>query len=97
MSYSVDFRQHVLDFKNKHNLNSEETNCHFEISIRSLFRWSKNTNPCLKHNKTAMKIDMDAPREDVEKYPEDYQREKTERLGFSQSCILCIKTPQYIP
>ena len=87
MSYSIDFRQHVLEFKDKHNLSFEETSCHFEISIRSLFRWSKNPNPCLKRNKPATKIDMDALREDVAKYPDDYQRERAVRLGVSQSCI----------
>ncbi len=68
-------------------MNFKETSYHFEISVRSLFRWSKNPNYCFKSNKPVTKIEMDAQREDTEKYPDDYQREKAEGLCVSQLCI----------
>ena len=69
MSYSLDFRRHVLDFKVKHNLTFEETSEHFEISIRSLFRWSKKIEPCAHRNKPPTKIATQSLLDDIAKYP----------------------------
>ncbi|CEK24347.1 transposase (fragment) [Xenorhabdus nematophila AN6/1] len=39
MDYSLDFRKRVLTYKDKHSLTFEQTSDHFEVSIRTLFRW----------------------------------------------------------
>ncbi|MDX7992597.1 hypothetical protein FE393_14990 [Xenorhabdus sp. psl] len=43
MGYSLDFRKKVLAYKDKHSLIFEQTSVHFEIAIRTLFRWSHKT------------------------------------------------------
>lgn len=87
MGYSIDFRQRVLEFKQKHNLTFEETSQHFEISIRSLFRWGKRIEPCTTHEKHATKLDREKLKQDVERYPDDYQWERAQRLGVAQSTV----------
>ena len=87
MTYSKDFRQHVLDYKEEHELTFEQTSQHFGISCRSLFRWADRVEPCVKRNKPATKVDMEQLKSDVEKYPDDYQWERAKRLGVTQSCI----------
>lgn len=87
MTYSVDFRLHVLNFKTKHALSFEETSAHFGISIRSLFRWSKRLEPCSTRTVNPWKTDMDALKKDIEMYPDSYQRERAQRLGVAQSTI----------
>ena len=73
MTYSKDFRQHVLDYKEEHELTFEQTSQHFDISCRSLFRWADKVEPCTKRNKPATKVDMEQLRCDVESHPDDYQ------------------------
>ncbi|MBC8951030.1 IS630 transposase-related protein [Xenorhabdus sp. TS4] len=75
MGYSLDFRKRVLAYKDKHSLTFEQTSAHFEISIRTLFRWSHKLEPCMTRDKPPIKI------------PDDYQWERVKRLGVSQSAI----------
>jgi hypothetical protein len=73
--------------KAKNNWTFQKTSEHFEICIRTLFRWSK----CIetkKHKPHKTKIDIEALKKDVELYPDAYQYERGIRLGVSQSCIL---------
>nr|WP_200898217.1 IS630 transposase-related protein [Xenorhabdus khoisanae] len=56
MGYSLDFRKRVLAYKDKHSLTFEQTSAHFEISIRTLFRWSHKIEPCMTCDKPPMKI-----------------------------------------
>ena len=81
MGYSLDFRQHVFKFKEEHALTFEETAQHFNLSIRTLFRWSNKIEPCTTRNRPAIKIDSKALFDDIEKYPDAYQYERAERLG----------------
>lgn len=87
MTYSLDFRQRVFDYKDKHGLTFEQTSVHFEIGISTLFRWQNNLTPCHSRNKPATKIDDDKLREDVKQYPDDYQWERAERFGVTQRGI----------
>ena len=87
MAYSLDFRLHVLNFKNKHKLTFEETAQHFDLSIRTLFRWSNRVEPCTTKNRPALKIDPQALLEDIEKYPDAYQYERAERFGVTDVAI----------
>ncbi|CDH05993.1 hypothetical protein XBO1_2100018 [Xenorhabdus bovienii str. oregonense] len=38
MGYSLDFRERVLAYKDKHSLTFEQTSAHFEVTIRTLLR-----------------------------------------------------------
>ena len=87
MTYSLDFRQKVMDYKTKKGLTFEQTSHHFDIEIRTLFRWSNSLSPCNKRQKPATKIDMDALKHDVEKCPDDYQWERALRFGVHQATI----------
>ncbi|MET1254557.1 IS630 transposase-related protein [Aliikangiella maris] len=87
MSYSLDFRQRVLVYKEKHQLTFQQTSEHFGIGIRTLFRWSNNITPCLNRNKPATKVDMDELLKDIEKFPDGYQWERAKRLNIGQPAI----------
>ncbi|WFQ78192.1 MULTISPECIES: IS630 transposase-related protein [Xenorhabdus] len=87
MGYSLDFRKRVLAYKDKHSLTFEQTSAHFEISIRTLFRWSHKIEPCMTRDKPPMKIPDEVLIADVQNFPDDYQWERAKRLGVSQSAI----------
>ena len=87
MSYSIDFRQKVLAYKEKHSLTFQETSEHFEISIRTLFRWENRLEPCPTRTREANKLTKDVLLKDIESYPDDYQWERAKRLGVTQPCV----------
>lgn len=87
MTYSLDFRRKLFSIKTDQNLTFQEISALFNISMATLFRWSKKIEPNTTRNKPATKLDMDALRSDIEKYPDAYQFERAKRLGVSRSCI----------
>lgn len=87
MTYSLDFRQHVLTIKVAEGLSFVEASKRFKIGKNTLFLWSKNITPQLKRNKPATKIDMDALREDIVRYPDAYYYERASRLQVSKTGI----------
>jgi len=87
MTYSIDFRQHVLAYKEKHELTFEKTSEHFAISLRTLFRWHDNITPVTTRQRPAIKLDMDKLQKDVEENPDDYQWERAKRLNVGQPTI----------
>ena len=87
MGYSLDFRQRVLAYKEKNGLTFEKTSEHFNVSLRTLFRWGNNIMPCVKRQKPATKVDMQALEKDVQSHPDDYQWERAKRLNVSQPAI----------
>ncbi|WP_237387835.1 IS630 transposase-related protein [Xenorhabdus sp. Sc-CR9] len=87
MGYSLDFRKRVLAYKDKHSLTFEQTRDHFEVSIRTLFRWGNKIEPCTTRDKPPTKISDETLIADVRDYPDDYQWERAKRLGVSQSAI----------
>ena len=87
MTYSLDFRQKVMDYKTKKGLTFEQTSDHFDIGIRTLFPWSSSLSPCNKRQKPATKINMDTFKQDVENSPDAYQWERALRFGVHQSTI----------
>jgi transposase len=87
MTYSLDFRRHVLKVKEDEKLTYEETAIRFKIGKASLVRWHKKLEPCRTRNKQPTKINMDALREDIEKYPDAYQHERAQRFGVSAAGI----------
>ena len=83
MTYSLQFRQHVLKIRKQEGLSYAETAERFGIGIASLMRWNKRPEPKTTRNRAATKIDADALRRDVEDYPDAYQYERAERFKVS--------------
>ena len=87
MTYSLDFRKKVFQIKEKRELTFQETSELFDISIRTLFRWQDEIEPCLTRNRPSIKIDMEKLKNDVTDRPDDYQWERAKRFGVTQSAI----------
>ncbi|CDG18663.1 putative transposase [Xenorhabdus doucetiae] len=65
----------------------EQKSTHFEVSIRTLFRWCNKIEPCMTRDKPPTKMSDETLIADVRNYPDDYQWERAKRLGVSQSAI----------
>jgi transposase len=87
MGYSLDFRQRVLAYKEENDFTFEKTSEHFNVSLRTLFRWENNITPCTHRQKPATKVDMDALKKEIESSPDNYQWELAKRLGVSQTTL----------
>ena len=87
MTYSLDYRQRVMELKKKEGLTFSATSKRFGIGIASLFRWQKELAPKEKRNKPATKIDMEKLKKDVEKNPDRYQYERAEDYGVTSWAI----------
>ena len=87
MTYSLDFRKHVLHIKEVEKLSFSGVATRFGVGKATIFRWTKQLEPCETRNKPATKIDMDALEKDVHNQPDAYQFERAERLGVSASCV----------
>lgn len=87
MTYSRDFRSKVINTREKENLSMAKVAKRFGIGLKSVLRWSKNIESIRKRNKPATKIDMEALKQDVERYPDAYKYERAERLGVSEGCV----------
>ena len=84
MTYSTDFREHILSTKKKDNLTLRVTSKRFNVSIKTLFLWGKGLFPINVRNKTPSKISDEKLCQDVKEYPDAFQYERAERLGVSQ-------------
>jgi transposase len=87
MTYSLDFRQKVLEVRSKEGLTFAEVSARFRVGINSVVRWSKRIESQKTRNKPSVKIDMDALKKDIEEFPDAYQYERGKRLGVSQMGI----------
>ena len=87
MTYSLEFRQKAFATKAKFNLTCEKVSEHFDISIRTLFRWHLTLEPCTTRNKPATKLNMDKLAHDVEACPDAYHKERAKRLGVVERTI----------
>jgi hypothetical protein len=87
MTHSRDFRRKVLTVRTKENLSMAKVSKRFGISLASVMRWSKTLDAKVKRNKPATKIDMEALKHDVKKYPDAYLKERAERLHVSHMCV----------
>ena len=85
--YSLDIRLHVLKLKATDGLTFKECASRFSVGIASVVRWSKHPYPQAKRNKPATKIDMEALKKDIEKYPDAYQYERAQRFGVTATGI----------
>ena len=87
MAYSLDFRQQVFIIKEKRGLTFQETSEIFSVDIHTLFRWQKRFEPKMTRDKPAIKIDMQALKDDLENNPERFQYERAQDYGVSQAAI----------
>lgn len=87
MTYSPDFRQHILSTKKEENLSLRKTSSRFEVSINTLCLWLKGVFPKNSRDKKPLKIANERLLQDVKDHPDDFQYERAERLGVSQRGI----------
>lgn len=87
MTYSVSFRRHVLDMKERENLTFEHTARRFSVGIASLVRWSKEIEPKTYRREKGLKIDIEALRQDVRDHPDAYQYERAARFKVTPKAI----------
>lgn len=87
MTYSLDFREKVLEIKERDKLSLEEVAERFGVGKSSVFRWSKRLEAKCTRHKPATKINMEELKRDVEQKPDAYQYERAQRLGVSRRAI----------
>ncbi len=87
MTYSIDFRRHVLALRQKEGLTYSETSARFAIGIASLTRWNKTLAPKATRENRPRKIDLDALARDVEDHPDAYQYERAARFFVTPKAI----------
>jgi transposase len=87
MTYSVDFRRHVLSIKKKDGLTFEQTAKRFAVGIASLTRWNKTIIPKATRANRPRKVDLKALVKDVETHPDAYQHERALRFGVHPKSI----------
>lgn len=87
MTYSIDFRRHVLLIKEQEGLSFAAASKRFCIGKSSLVRWSEKLEPQTSRNKPTLTVDMERLKQDIVQYADSYQYERAERLGVSQSGI----------
>ena len=87
MTYSVSFRRHVLDVKERENLTFGHAARRFSVGIASLVRWSKKIEPKIYRREKGLKIDLENLRQDVRDYPDAYQYERASRFKVTPKAI----------
>ena len=77
----------ILFSKDKEKLSIRKTAKKFCLSSNTVLKWSKGLTPKSKRICKARKLDMEALKEDVNKYPDLYQYERAKKFKVSQNCI----------
>ena len=86
MSYSIHFRKKVLAKLEEGN-SIRDVAAQFEIDKNTILSWKKCVDIKRTRPRKPSKIDDQALRDDVEKYPDDYQFERAARFNCSKSGI----------
>lgn len=86
MTYPVHFRKKVLSYLEEGNI-FRKTADKYDLSTATIRKWQKALKPKTSRNKQPVKIDNDALRQDIELYPDAYQRERAIRLNCSAQGI----------
>jgi transposase len=86
MSYSIDFRRHVMAQRQRYGLSFSATAASFRVGIATLKRWSKHIEP-RSYKRKSRKIDLARLREDIGDYPDAYQYERAARFGVTPKAI----------
>lgn len=87
MSYSLQFRRQVLSIRARDGLSFAQAAKRFGVSKQSVYNWSKKPELKKTRTKPPTKINMQALKEDIEKYPDAYQYERAQRFGVTQMGI----------
>lgn len=87
MTYSSDFRKHILSTKKEENLSFQETATRFKVAKSTLVLWERGQIPKNTRNKKPTKISDEKLLQDVRDYPDAFQHERAERIGVSQRGI----------
>lgn len=87
MTYSLDFRRHVLSVREKEGLTFAETAERFAVGIASVTRWAKTPEPKSTREGRPRKIDLDQLAQDVRDHPDAYQYERAARFGVTPKAI----------
>lgn len=87
MTYSVSFRRHVLDVKEREGLTFGHAARRFSIGIASLVRWNKEIEPKSYRREKGLKIDLERLQQDVRDYPDAYQYERAARFAVTPKAI----------
>ena len=87
MTYSVDFREKVLQIRHKEKLSILKTAKLFGISPTTIVKWGKKLLPKAGRDKPATRIDMQALVNDVRENPDSYQYERANRLGVGTRTV----------
>jgi transposase len=86
MSYSLDFRRHVMSLRNREGLSFSATAERFGVGVATLKRWAKHIEP-RSYKRKSRKIDLARLREDVCDYPDAYQYERAGRFDVTPKAI----------
>ena len=86
MAYSHHFIKKVLKLKSE-GMSFIKISKKFNISVRSIQEWLKGNLPKGTRNKPNTKLDLEALKQDIIKYPDAYLKERAQRLGVSDHCI----------
>jgi transposase len=89
MTYSVDLRERVVAFVNSGGSKGKAANL-FKVSRWCVYNWLKCKDLNAKKNgpKAPWKLDSEALKAHVEKYPDAYQHERAAALGVSRHVVL---------
>ena len=85
--YSVHTRRKILGIKKKEGLTFVEAGERFGMSPNTIFKWTKRIERKRRWEKGAIKIDMEALKEDVKENPDLYQYERAKKFKVSQNFI----------
>jgi transposase len=86
MSYSLDFRRHVMSLRKREGLSFSATAERFVVSVATLKRWAKHIEP-RSYKRKKRKIDLVRLREDVRDDPDAYQYERAARFDVTPKAI----------
>ena len=87
MTYSIQFRKKVLKLQEEGE-SFVKLSKRFGISTTTITRWKKQLEPKKNRNKKPVRLDEQALKQDILKYPDSYGYERAPRLGVSTSCML---------
>ncbi|MFV0385803.1 IS630 transposase-related protein [Paracoccus sp. (in: a-proteobacteria)] len=87
MTYSLDFRRHVLSVREKEGLTFAETATRFSVGVASLTRWAKSPEPKATREGRPRKVDLEKLAQDVRDHPDAYQYERAARFQVTPKAI----------
>ena len=87
MTYSANFRQHILSTKKDENLSFQATATRFKVAKSTLVLMENDQIPKNTRNKKPTKIPDEKLPQDVQDYPDAFHYERAERLDVSQRGI----------